>query len=277
MIYHLLFNGEFYAEPAHIISPSNSGFRYGEGLFETMRVVNGNVHLATHHIERLFHGMQILGFKIPPNFSSEYLLSQVQRLLTKNSIIDARVRLCIAGNNQLTGRSDLTFDLIIQCSPLSSNYFQLNNKGLNIGICRQVKKSCDILSNLKSNNYLPMLLAARYSEIHGLDDSLILNHQGNIVESTISNVFIVKNNAVLTPPLQDGPVAGVMRRHILETLSSSGVATLEQSITLDQLKEAEEVFLSNAITGIRWVKEFEDIHYSNETSLMLYPKLFNER
>lgn len=122
-----------------------------------------------------------------------------------------------------------------------------------------------------------MLLAARYSEIHGLDDSLILNHQGNIVESTISNVFIVKNNAVLTPPLQDGPVAGVMRRHILETLSSSGVATLEQSITLDQLKEAEEVFLSNAITGIRWVKEFEDIHYSNETSLMLYPKLFNER
>lgn len=274
MTYQLLFNGEFYAESAQLISPSVSGFRYGQGLFETIRVQNRRPHLASFHFERLFKGMEILGFDRPADFSNEFLLSQLDRLLTKNVLSDARVRLTISGNSNSMVGSPCSFDWMIQSYPLSEDHFQLNKVGLKIGVCYDAKKSNDILSNLKSGNYLPMLFAAMQSFKQGLDDSLILNHAGNIVESSISNVFVVRGNQVYTPPLSDGPVAGVMCRHILQILPSLKIDVREESINIDQLKEADEVFLSNALTGIRWVKEFQDIQYSNLTSSMLYPKLF---
>lgn len=276
MTYHLLFNGELYAEPASLISPSNSGFRFGHGLFETIKVINCRVHLPSFHFERLFHGMNLLGFEIPLNYD-EFMLSQINFLLNKNLLKNARVRLCIAGSSIGISNPLISYDLILQCYPLTQEHFQLNPGGLKIGICHEVKKSCDLISNLKSNNYLPLLIAARHSANHLLDDSLILNHNENIIESTISNVFVVKNNEAFTPPLSDGPVAGIMRRHILDVLPTLNIPVHERSITVEQLKDADEIFLSNALTGIRWVKEFEDIHYSNETSIKLYPRLFNER
>ena len=274
MTYQLLFNGEFYAEPAKLISPSDSGFRYGHGLFETIRVQNNRPHLASYHFERLFNGMEVLGFERPAGFSNNFLLSQINHLLTKNVLSDAKVRLTISGNTNSMAGSSSTFDWIIQSYSLAESYFQFNKEGLKIGICYDVNKSNDVLCNLKSGNYLPMLFAARQSLKQGLDDSIILNHAGNIVESSISNVFVVKRGRIYTPPLVDGPVAGVMRRHILEILPSLNIEVREESITIDQLKEADEVFLSNALSGIRWVKKIRDIQYSNLTSSRLYPKLF---
>jgi branched-chain amino acid aminotransferase len=142
-----------------------------------------------------------------------------------------------------------------------------NEKGLSINIYPEARKAIDTFSNLKSNNYLPYFMAALYAKQHRLNDCLILNTNGNVCDATIANIFIMKGNIVSTPPLSEGCVAGVMRRYLLEHLSSVGYKPAEVPITIPDIRNADEVLLSNAIYGIRWAEQFDDITFKPSASL----------
>jgi branched-chain amino acid aminotransferase len=124
----------------------------------------------------------------------------------------------------------------------------MNINGLSIGIYEEARKSVDKFSSIKSNNFLPYVQGALYARHQKWNDALILNSHGGIADSTMANIFWVKDGKIFTPPLSEGPISGVMRRHLLEN-----TLIFEQPLYPDDLIQAEEIFLTNAFRGIQWV------------------------
>ncbi len=260
-------NGKITAAEAALISPDNSAFRYGVGLFETMLVQDGAILLAQYHMDRLFAGMQQLGFVLPPRFSPEVLLKEVQRTVSKNQWQAlCRVRLQVfAGSGGIFGPDSKTANYVIECYHLEPEATTLNENGLIVGLATDVCKSIDSTSNLKSANALVYAMAGKIAKANKWNDALICNQHGNIIESVIANIFVVKNGHISTPPLSDGCVAGVMRRHLLHTQP----AIAERPITMADMLGADEVFLTNAIKGIKWVRRFHNTEYDNNITRKL--------
>ncbi len=267
-----LFNDKQFRISEKSISIESRGVRYGEGVFETMKLVNNSILLIDFHMERFYHGMDLLKLKPPPFFTPQKIQKLVMDLCRKNNCTDlARIRLsCIGNNGGVWDKQDQFADIIIQTWKLPEHYNEFNINGLVVDVCAEVRKSTDLLSNLKSNNYLPYLFAANKGKELKVNDMIVLNHLHHIVDSTIANVFIVKGNTILTPPLTDGPVAGVMRRNLLEILPANGFTVRECSLTIKDLTEADEFFLTNAMYELRWVQRFRDKTFTNNVSQKIY-------
>jgi branched-chain amino acid aminotransferase len=148
---------------------------------------------------------------------------------------------------------------VIECFALAAEVVKLNENGLIVGISRGLSKSADTLANLKSCNALIYAIAARQAKDQKWNDALVCNTAGNIIESTIANIFWIKDGTIYTAPLSDGCIAGVMRRHLMEK-----VAVKEQSLTRSALLQADEVFLTNAVKGIRWVSTIHDTSFKKD-------------
>ena len=255
----ICFNGKIVSGAEPVLIASNRGYRYGDGLFETMKVVNGNIALNQFHFERLFSGLSLLKFEIPKLFAVEKLQQNIMQLCGKNECEKlARVRLSVFRGNGGLYDEDKALQYIIECWPLNESLTKLNENGLVIDVYPDVEKSCDKFSNLKSASFLPYSMAAQYARENKLNDCLVLNNSGGIADSTIANLFIIKNGIVLTPGLEEGCINGVMRRHLIEKLQATGYELREEVLTVSNLKTADEIFLTNAINGIRWVKQFRD-------------------
>jgi len=273
---YINYNGELLSSDEPIVSANNRGLRYGDGVFETMRMVNGRIPLWALHMERLFEGLKQLKFELPLSFSPEKLLEQTEALCKKNSTTEAaRVRFMLfRGNGGLYDPEDLQPNFVIQSWNIDRLSPLMTEDGLSIDIYPDARKSCDKFSNLKLNSFHPYVMAANFAKEHQLNDCLVLNSNDRISDSTIANVFCVQNGIITTPPLSEGCVAGVMRRWLLENRDSGGYNIKEGPISIDDLQEADEIFLSNAVQGIRWVKQFSNKSYSNEASKALYQFLY---
>ncbi|MDP1842595.1 MAG: aminotransferase class IV [Sediminibacterium sp.] len=270
----LFHDGKFLRSDKLLISPDNRSFRYGDGFFETMKWKNGQVMLQQLHLERLFHSLELLKFKPPTYFTAEYIVQAIQELVKKNQHHTlARIRLTIfRGEGGIYDHQNHFPHLLIQSWDLNESNNQLNENGLDIDIYRLSVKSADHFSSIKSNNYLPYVMAAIWAKEQNLNDAILLNADGNIADATIANVFMVKDGFIKTPPLSDAAVAGVMRRHLLNQLNHLGYEVRETSIAPAELLQASEIFLTNAIYGIRWVKQLENVQFTS----LLTAKIFKE-
>ena len=250
----------------------NRGLRYGDGVFETMKMLNGKLVLEDAHFARLWKGMNVLGFEIPKHFAPEKLAAEISALAKKNGHEKAaRVRLQILrGDGGLYDAINHAPNYIIETWELPESNGQLNSNGLEAGIYHDAKKSCDILSNLKHNNYLPYLMAALHAKKEKWNDALLLNNHERICDSTIANVFIIKNEELFTPALGEGCVAGVKREHIIATLKSTAWKVNETTLTVDDVLNADEIFLTNSIHNIRWVKSIGNSSYTNSITQKIY-------
>jgi branched-chain amino acid aminotransferase len=141
-----------------------------------------------------------------------------------------------------------------------------------IDIYQEARKSCDVFSNLKSANFLPYSMAALYAKENKLNDCPVLNDSGNIADTTIANLFIIKNGIISTPALTEGCVNGVMRRYLLEKLRDGGYEIQESSVSVADMENADEVFLTNAINGIRRVRQFRNKMYSTKRTEEIYSR-----
>ena len=260
---YLNYNGTVIRADKEIIRADNRGLRYGDGLFETMKMINGAIPLAALHFDRLMTGIQLLEFDKPNYLTPEYLTNQILALAKRNDHHkQVRIRLMVfRGEGGLYDVQNHFTNYIIQTLNLPGDFTGLNENGLVIDIFPDASIACDKFSNLKTNNYLPYLMGALYVKKNQLNDCLLLNAKGNICDATIANVFVIKDGAIITPPLSEGCVAGVMRRHLIEQLTANNFHIMESCLTVDDLLQAQEVFLSNAIYGIKWVERFRDVHY----------------
>jgi branched-chain amino acid aminotransferase len=270
------YNGKFYTNGSAIIAENNRGLRFGDGLFETMRTVNGSVDLIDEHFARLWKGMGLLQFNIPKLFTPDLLEEQVQALLKKNGHDKiARIRLTLfRGDGGLHDDIDHKPNWLIQTWALPADSGSWNSNGLVLGIYADVKKSRDILSNIKHNNFLPYVMASMHVAKQKWNDAVVLNIEGRICETTIANIFLIKDGIVHTPSLSEGCIAGIMRKHILQQLAKSNIPVKEAEITVEDLQHADEVFLSNSIYQVRWVQSIGDKRYSNTETQKIYAAIF---
>ena len=259
-----IYNGEFFRVGMPVISIQNRSFRYGDGLFETMRMYNGKILNGNYHFERLFSGLKILEFKIPPQFSPGYLTDAVNGLLLKNSIFkDAKIRLMVfRGDEGIFDIENNSTNYIIEAFPFFEK-IELNEKGIELDIFPDGKKSISRFSNLKSNNYLTSIMAARFAKRNNLDDAIILNDFERACESSIANIFMIKGSEIFTPPLSEGCVAGTVRRWFLEKFELKDYTITEKELSIDGLLHADEIFLTNSLHLLKWVKKFRNKTYTN--------------
>jgi branched-chain amino acid aminotransferase len=267
-------NGKIISGDQPVLLASNRGYRYGDGLFETMKIRDGKILLANYHFERLFSGLSLLQFEKPLLFTREKINAEILRLCGKNNCTKlARVRLSVFRGNGGLYDDDKVPEYLVECWPLNESVNQLNENGLVIDIYRDAEKGCDKFSNLKSANFLPYSMAALFAKQNKLNDCLVINTSGSIADSTIANLFIIKNGIVITPGLEDGCVNGVMRRHLLKELQVAGYQVQESTISVNDVLMADEVFLTNAINAIRWVRQFSHQVYTNVKTLEIYKRI----
>lgn len=267
----ICFNGKFTDADKAVLPASNRSYRYGDGLFETMKVKDGVIQLAASHMERLFDGMSILKMDVPALVTKDKLMDIILELCKQNRCEAlARVRLSVSRGNGGLYDEDRKLQYLVECWPLNQSLNEVNENGLVIDIFPDAAKSTDRFSNLKSANFLVYSMAAVYAKENKLNDCLVLNANGKIADSTIANLFLVKGDTIFTPALSEGCVNGVMRKYLLESLAASNYQVEETIVSAEDLLAADEVFLSNAINGIRWVQRFRDKIYSHMKTMEIY-------
>jgi branched-chain amino acid aminotransferase len=268
----LNFNGDYIEEKTPVIRADNRAFRYGDGLFETMKVVVGSIRLRDLHFERLFRGMETLQINLQGFINADLFEEQIMKTILKNRISGpARVRLTVyRGDGGLYDFNNTSAGYVIQVWSLSSSSMMMNEQGLKVGLYERNRKPMDEISNVKSNNYLLYAMAAIQAKKYQHNDCIILNTSGRVCDSTIANVFYVKDGSIFTPPLTEGGVAGVMRSYLLSELPSIGYNVTEKETSVDDLLDADEMFLTNAVSGLRWVGEFKGKTYGNTLASKIF-------
>jgi branched-chain amino acid aminotransferase len=269
----LLFqDGQFYRDDKMVVGASSRALRYGDGLFETMKVNRDTIQLGDYHMQRLFDALHLLEFELPSHINPSYFLDRILQLVHRNGHGKlARIRLMVfRGNGGLYDPENHYPHHIIQSWSLPEANHHWNENGLVVGIHDKARKSMDILANSKTNNYLPYIMGALEAKNQKWNDALILNNAGRISDSTIANIFLVSGNKITTPALEEGCVAGIMRRYLLEKLKANNRDVQEIAIQPADLENADEVFLTNSTYGIRWVKSIGNKNYTANLSLELY-------
>lgn len=267
-------NGKVIKESSGVISVNNRSFRYGDGCFETMKMIDGKLLMSDYHFERLLSSLDLLQFELPNYFTAEYLQEQIISLAKKNYHNKlARIRLMVyRGDGGLYDPQNHFPNYLIQTWDLNPANNNLNENGLIIDIFEDAIKTCDKYSSIKSNNYLGYAMAAIWVKQQHLNDAIILNSHKRVADATIANLFIIKDGKVKTPRLDEGGINGIMRRHLLLTLPKLEIEVSETQISTDELLAADELFLTNSIYGIRWVKQLKEKEYGNELAKFIYKK-----
>jgi aminodeoxychorismate lyase len=263
------FNGSLFDDNERILTAQNRAFRYGDGLFESIRVFNGKMPFYNHHFERLLRGMKALKMNIPSYFNPHYIKNEISKTVEKQP--NSRVRLAIyreEGGFYTPATNNI--DFLIESSPLPESKYLLNDLGLTIGVFKDYKLRQTPTSAFKTSNSLPYILAGIFAKENSFEDVLLLNTEGYVAEGISSNIFIVKENKLITPSLSTGCVGGTMRQIIFEIAKEQEIPCVESNITVQDVAEADEVFYTNAMQGIRWVENFEHKTYGNDFTQNLY-------
>jgi branched-chain amino acid aminotransferase len=271
----LFYNNRFYKSSSPLLVAGNRAFRYGEGLFETLKVVKGQIVFAASHFTRLQNGLNAMQLPQPAWFTGDFITEKITALLHKNSLTHAaRVRLTVwRGNGGLYEVTPGAFDFCIECFPLEQAPYTFNENGLVTGIFEAARKTDDAISNYKTANHLVYALAAVQAKNNRHNDCFVLNIHGRLCDSTIANIFIVKNNIITTPPLTEGCIDGVLRRYLLDQLPGQGFTVTEAPITIEAAMAANEIFVTNVIKGIRWIKELNGREYTQQTAGHIHSQL----
>ncbi len=253
---------------------NNRAFRYGDSLFESIRLCNNKLMFLKDHIARLKLGMTVLRMNLPAEFSSENIQELIIQLLKHNTHApNARIRLTVfrnEGGYYTPETNDISF--LIESEELPTIY-ELNQKGLWTDIYADIKKPINKLSGIKSGNGLLYVMAGLARQSMKLDECFLINENGSICESISSNIFVVKNGTIYTAPLTEGCVAGVMRKQIMSIATQSRILTFESPLTVNTLMNGDEVFLTNCIRGIQWVGQFKQQFYTNKMAQLFTDKL----
>jgi branched-chain amino acid aminotransferase len=264
----IIVDGVLQPAAAPCITAVNSAFRYGYGLFETMKVRRGKILLETFHWDRLWQSLRLLRMDVTAMPDPHLLQSLVLDLCNRNNCIQsARVRLQVSANT--SGQ----MHYLLEAIPLDEKENNLNEKGWVIDIYPYARKSCEAFANLKSSSHLSYIMAGKYAAEKGLDDCLLLNEEDAICDSSIANVFLFKEDELVTPALHQGCINGVMRRWVLEQAKELGYIVRQERVLEEDLVAADEIFLTNAIRGIRWVSSFRGKTFSSGRTAKLYAQL----
>jgi branched-subunit amino acid aminotransferase/4-amino-4-deoxychorismate lyase len=268
-------NGKILPAGEVIIPHTNRAFRYGDALFETMRMAYGKVQLAGSHFARLEDGARALKMEWPRGLDTGRFISEIEKLCNQNDVTsDARIRLTMFRNDGgLYTPETNEVSYLIEVEPMPAQGYQLNSRGYSVDVFPDIRKPLNALASLKTANSLMYVMAGVYKNQHNLDDCVIINEKRNICEAISSNIFVVKNGALYTPSLDEGCIPGVMRQHVLKIARENRIAVYEISLLMNVLLNADELFLTNAVNGVMWVGAYKGKRYFNNIATLFNDKL----
>lgn len=263
----VIHNGDFFAADAFGLSFANRSFRYGDGFFETIRMEQSKVFWSERHFDRMRESACLLHLQLHPLLNDQGFIDMLKQLYRQNHSTagPARIRISIYrkdGGLYTPESNDSGF--LIESVPLEHSLYPLNDNDLLTDLYTGPPRHPGTLSRIKTSSALPFVMAAIYRQEKGLGDCFIMNTDGGIAEASSSNVFLVKDNHLLTPGLDQGCISGIMRSLIIDMARSAGYEVTETKISPRTLEDADELFLTNAISGIRRVTGFRQKRYASE-------------
>ena len=250
------FNGDILDQEKFSLTAENRGFKYGDAVFETIKVVNNKIIFWEDHYFRLMASMRMLRMKIPMSFTLEFLEKEILSLVKANNTSQkSRVRLTIfRKEGGLYTPKTNEIDFLLEASELNHNI----KNDYKIDIFKDFYNYSGLLSTIKTNNKMLNTLASVFAKENDLDNCILINEKKGVVEVTNGNIFIVKDNVVKTPATTEGCIKGIVRKKVLEILSKNEEFKVEEtSISPFEIQKADEVFITNAIIGIQPVTQYK--------------------
>lgn len=258
-------NGEFVKEDEAKLSPFNRGLLYGDGIFESMRSYRGKVFGLIEHFERISCSSAFLG--IAPPFDLDGVKTILIKLLKRNSLteVDSRIRINLIrgeGERGLLPSAEAKTEVIISAEKVSVKIDEIQKNGIKVAIIRDFRlDSRSALTPHKTFNYIAGVLGMmKVKEMRGAE-GIFLNYEGMVCEGVTSNIFIVKDGIVLTPPLSVGILPGITRNVALRVGQGIGLKIEEQNIMEDDLLGADEIFITSSVREVVPVCCLDDLKY----------------
>ncbi len=266
----VIVNGELIPGGQAAIGLDNRAFHYADGLFESIRLVNGKACFLDAHWTRLVEGMKVLRIEQPKGLDERSLMGFIERLSQECGLPNGRVRLTVFRDSPgyFRPRSHQG-GFALELEPVPSPVFILNHEGLTVDLYPEMRKAVNMLSVHKTLNCQLYVMASLWCMERGLDDCLLQNDRGNIIESSSGNLFIVSNGVLYTPSLSDGCIGGVMRMQIINLAIANGIKVYECSLNPQNLLAADELFFTNASRGPQWVSGYRTKRYTHRMALHL--------
>ena len=270
------FNGNL-QDKNTVITNNNRAYAYGDGLFETIKAVHGKLLFFEDHYFRLMASMRIMRMEIPMTFTLEYLQDEILKTLKANQLDNAtsRVKLQVhrvEGGLYQPESNDVEF--IISAKSLDQDFYLINEGNYEVDLFKDFYVSPSLISTLKTNNKALNVVGSIYAKENKLANCLLINTNKSVVEALNGNVFLVKGNTIKTPPLSDGCLKGIIRKQLIEIINLMDEYTLEEaSISPFEIQKADEMFITNVITGIQPVSKYRKKQFKTDIAKALLQKL----
>lgn len=276
-IKYICLNGDFVRANEPVLLINNRSFRYGDALLENIHACGTEAQFLDIHLTRLKQSMQWLKMAVPAFFTLNAISGLITKLLNKNRIFGgACIQLTVFRDFAAdfphafhsSEKSTVSFALVSM--PLAGDHYFLNPHGYTIDLYAEIPKPIQRLSFIKSTSALFYAMADLYRDEKKLDDCILINEKGHLVESVHSNLFLLRDGMIYSPATEEGCIPGVMRKILISIIPSAGYTIISDvPLVVSDLLSADEVFLTNAAEGIRWVGAFREKRYYREISQKL--------
>jgi len=269
------FNGNIVAQDDSVLT-QNRAFLYGDGVFETLKIVNNKILFLEDHYFRLMASMRVVRMEIPMNFTMEYFEEQVLSLVQqKNISASARARITVFRNDgglYLPKTNDVSY--LIHATPLDSTAYALNSAEYEVDLYKDFYVTKQLLSSIKTTNKMINVTGSIFAHENGLANCILVNDTKNVVEALQGNLFMVVGKKLITPPISEGCLNGIMRKQILALAKKiEGIEVSEEIISPFDLQKADELFVTNVIMGIQPITKYRKKVFINDVAQLLIQKL----
>lgn len=258
------------------VTSSNRSFLYGDGIFETLKVVNGKILFSEEHYFRLMASMRIVRMKIPMDFTLEFFENQVISLTDVLSISNsARVRITVFRNEGGLYLPDQnTVSYVIEATSLASKKYEIAQDNFEVDLFKDSFVSAQLLSTLKTTSKILNVTASIFAKENDLNTCLLLNDKKNVVEAIAGNLFMLSGNKLITPPISEGCLNGIMRKQIIKVMKDfPEIEFSEAIISPFDLQKADELFVTNVIQGIQPITKYRKKEFKTTFSAQLLDKI----
>ena len=245
-------NGLFWTIDKANISVLDRGFTHGDGLFETMRVYSGKIFRLEHHLDRLFQSARSIFIELP--MTRNEIRSAIYAAIKLNGLSNSIVRLTVT-RGELDSGVNVDYSspptIVILVKPVKAISKKTYKEGIGIKLYKKSAIRTQGISNkIKSCNYLSNIILRENALKENFFEAILLDHNHNVTEGTISNIFIIKNNQLKTPITNEFVLSGIIRQAILDLCLENNIPFKEDLITERELYEADELFLTNSAIEI---------------------------
>ena len=270
-------NGTLQSTQEGKVSINNRGLQYGDAVFETLKVVSNRINFWEDHYFRLMASMRILRMEIPMTFSMEFLENEILKTIMASNLTNDTCRVKLYVNRKEGGKytpKTNDVDYFIALEKLEIPFYTIDDVPYEVELFKDYYIYSNLLSTLKTNSKITNVLGSIFAAENGYQNCLLLNEKKMVVEALQGNLFLVKGNLIITPPITDGCLRGIIRKQLIAICELSKEYSLEEkSISPFDLQKADELFISNVIMGIQPITKYRKKEFTNKVSKELLQKL----